>query len=574
MESTALLLITSSMSVMFGWQPMPDTDSMEGGQKIEYIVQIEPELLATLKEGQSIPITSDIPDDIGPIGRIRIVVGREDLPKQNLVTRFKPWPKTLSLGKRSLERSLEKTAREGLVETQFTVPSVQSSSSGRYAKQTASNNQILPPRGNTRGNSAAANPLGRALQQGAQQGTQQGRDLTADVKQQILPPADQLFGPSAAGSQGVQNAIDNTTNQFRRGLQRGVEQVADRAGQHLHDAVNHGGHGGHDAHDAIDPFGRSQGAGSKPSSSEHSILHGEQNRNLNTILPPSTPKGQRIDQPLQRQRPQLQPQQHLHSEPPANFADSRGDTNPTNRPGTFNVPGPSINNDSRPPATTTQNTPPLNRYDNPNDQPPARSLQRNSQWPNRPSGRDAFDLVNRPKENTSQQYPNNRQPRLSASSNGTEGPQFPDAGFSGTGSQPSSHHPDGTRWNNHPATPEIRRDMMFEEPLGRGMQTANNSQGYQEQAAARPPRSNRPLNTQPQDFGRNQNRANTAYNSMTNENTGPNSNKSLFPVVLSWILLSGSVIGNLYLFMGYRDVRNKYQGVVHGNSGRRGRYDD
>jgi len=32
---------------------------------------------------------------------------------------------------------------------------------------------------------------------------------------------------------------------------------------------------------------------------------------------------------------------------------------------------------------------------------------------------------------------------------------------------------------------------------------------------------------------------------------------------LSWVLLSGSGAGNLYLFWSFWDVRNKYRGLVH-----------
>ena len=38
--------------------------------------------------------------------------------------------------------------------------------------------------------------------------------------------------------------------------------------------------------------------------------------------------------------------------------------------------------------------------------------------------------------------------------------------------------------------------------------------------------------------------------------------KAWFPLVLAWVLLSGSGAGNLYLFWSYLDVRKKYQGAV------------
>jgi hypothetical protein len=85
MDGAALLLLVSGVGVGFGWQPMPD-----GSQRYEYVVQVERELAATLAAGQSIPIVADIPPEVQPIGRIRVVVGREELPRQRLVTHLKP----------------------------------------------------------------------------------------------------------------------------------------------------------------------------------------------------------------------------------------------------------------------------------------------------------------------------------------------------------------------------------------------------------------------------------------------------------------------------------------------------
>jgi len=219
MEASLLVLVAlkmafaSSLSVMFGWQPMPD-----GSPKVEYIVQIEPELLATLQTGLSIPITSDIPDDIGPIGRIRIVVGRDELPRQNIVTHFKPWPgKKTHAGQPHTVQLSEGQPREGLVETQFTVQPVQSSGAGRYSSK-ASTGPILPPGGsNPSGNSAAVttNPVNLPLQQEAQQAP----TWRADEKLPIFPPTGNRPLADVHLGQNVQNAIDHSATQLSHGLQ-------------------------------------------------------------------------------------------------------------------------------------------------------------------------------------------------------------------------------------------------------------------------------------------------------------------------------------------------------------------
>ncbi len=86
MEAAALLLLVAGVGgVDFGWQPMPD-----GSLRYEYLVQIEPEMLESLAEGRSIPIAGDAPDEVHPIARVRVTVGRGALPRQLLATRRKP----------------------------------------------------------------------------------------------------------------------------------------------------------------------------------------------------------------------------------------------------------------------------------------------------------------------------------------------------------------------------------------------------------------------------------------------------------------------------------------------------
>ncbi|NOZ40635.1 MAG: hypothetical protein GXP24_10480 [Planctomycetes bacterium] len=571
MESTLLLAlalkmaVASSMGVMFGWQPMPDDASNGGTPKIEYIVQIEPELAATLQAGHSIPITSDIPDDIGPIGRIRIVVGREELPRQKLVTHFKPWPVKLSLEGQSREGQ----SREGIVETQLNVPPVQRSGSGRYGPQAASNNAIFPPGSNVPNSGAAntANPLGRTLQHGAQQ----AKNFAAEVKQPILPPTgNQLFGNGGFSGQGVQNAIGNTANQLQKGLQqgleRGVQQVADRAGQGLRQAVGDVGQG---ARDAANNFGRSLLPPSSPPQDGHAQANqtragqtrtghdqaghnhaNGQSQSPATILPLNSPtagqanngfpsaKGRRIDQPIQPIQPRRQ--QAALGAPPANFAGSSPTgTNPNSRSDQLDASW-----------SSTTNIPPASRYANQTNQAPASK----SQWPSEThGGRDAFDLANRP--------PDNRQPQNTLGV-GMDGPQLLPLQ-----TQPASQQNASTRWlTNQPATPEIRKEML-DQPASSGMQTASNEQDNQRQTVARQSYGNSPIDTQPRDYSQRQD---------SNNDLLGNAPKSdpVFPLLLSWVLLTGSGAGNALLWWSYLDVRNKYRGVVQGTPSRRDRYDD
>ena len=71
MVTAVCMALVAAMGVGFGWQPMPD-----GSPRYEYIVEIEPEMLQSLAAGRSIPIVSDVPQGVGPIARVRVVVGR------------------------------------------------------------------------------------------------------------------------------------------------------------------------------------------------------------------------------------------------------------------------------------------------------------------------------------------------------------------------------------------------------------------------------------------------------------------------------------------------------------------
>jgi hypothetical protein len=69
----APLLVALALGVDVGWKPLP-----EGG--LEYIIQIEPELLNSLRSGQT--ISSDVPLVLRDIRRYRIQVGDGRLPQE------------------------------------------------------------------------------------------------------------------------------------------------------------------------------------------------------------------------------------------------------------------------------------------------------------------------------------------------------------------------------------------------------------------------------------------------------------------------------------------------------------
>ena len=79
MDAAMLLTILAIAGVNFGWQAASD-----GSAGYEYIVQVEPEQIDAIKRGDSIPIESNIPPDVTPIRKVRVVVGRGELPRAPL----------------------------------------------------------------------------------------------------------------------------------------------------------------------------------------------------------------------------------------------------------------------------------------------------------------------------------------------------------------------------------------------------------------------------------------------------------------------------------------------------------
>lgn len=77
MHGIALLLTAAAIGVEYGWQPGDD------GQ-LEYIIQIEPEMVKTLSQGE-VDLLSDIPAELLPhIKRFRIRVGTGAVPRVGL----------------------------------------------------------------------------------------------------------------------------------------------------------------------------------------------------------------------------------------------------------------------------------------------------------------------------------------------------------------------------------------------------------------------------------------------------------------------------------------------------------
>ncbi|MDZ4658602.1 MAG: hypothetical protein SH868_13580 [Bythopirellula sp.] len=469
------LSFVAVMGIVCGWQPMPD-----GSPSYECVVQLEPELVNSLKRGESIPLSVEVPEHIRPISRIRITVGNGSVPQQTLVTNFKPWPAD------------EKQPREGVVETQYTT---------NNGYQQPANGQILPV------NEAISNTQD-AFARSLQNGGQAVRDTINEATQDILPPD---------AGQSISNAVDRAGQQLGNNL----KNVGDSATADIRQLFG------------TEPVAGSAGQIMPPGSAN---TQNYDNRQPQQQIPPidsgtATNSRRRLDQPISSSPTNSSPVGNWQSSVPgvANQPKAAGNTaNPNLQNG---------NRYSAAPSFTQSNGSILPQ----NNTPPGSAPQNNQV--------DRYGNVLQPQilgvaTADSRSVPGTVEPRANS------GPSFPPFTPT-TGNQQSPITPTPTQASS---TPEIRRDML-NQPANAAIQGANGLPIGQQPVA-----SPQTVSTQP---------APTSFNWDTKPQpqqpaaqtpatpTGP-----VFPLLLSWVLLSGSGAGNLYLFWSYLDVRNKYRDLV------------
>lgn len=520
MDTASLLVMFSSLGVMFGWQPMPD-DS----ESYEYIVQLDPELIATLDEGQSIPISSDIPEDIGPIRRVRIVVGRGEVPRQQLVTQLKP------ISEEAAER-----LHEDIVEAQYRVPPVESDQKPRYPVKQAVQNEVVPPQSN--GSSAFA--------QAIQRGARQSREL-ADQAREILPPE-------------AQENLDNSLRNVGQQARATTEQLFGKESQGSSTVDEDPSDQAPSRYDryAQNPSNRRQilpqnGGGNR---------YGEDSSN-DAIMPPTDSDSPSAYNP----RPDFQNDRSADAQPNEQWSASTGSgseltfgqnnsSDDAKGQGGFEAPWPvnEANSQTQRATQTNGNTEAGSgtspRYGNSPRYTPVNH-----------DGGSSPDLANRVAS-----------PANSRDADG--GPQFP-ANNSSAGDNTASTTTERLGFPAGSNTPEIRREML-EQPADADLTTASG-----DAVASSPPPSAQQQISNRQTSETTPNEDRLAYSNVDSKqeqdsgsqfektnSTMSSASGSVFPLVLSWVLLSGSGAGNLYLFWSYLDLRNKYRGLIHSGPGR------
>jgi hypothetical protein len=204
MDAATLLLAVVIAGVNFGWQPTSD-----GSAGYEYVVQVEPELVDVMQRGESVPIESNIPPDVTPIRKVRIVVGRGDLPRTPL-------------------RHTSLAGQAGWTPDRYPAASTNTSNYDRYPTSAGTS-------------ATGASPPPSVLDRTQTAITETGSALTDGVQAGMRSANEQL---SRAGSQ-VMNETQNAAQQFGQqmqsagnGLRNATEQTLDATGNQIRQAGN------------------------------------------------------------------------------------------------------------------------------------------------------------------------------------------------------------------------------------------------------------------------------------------------------------------------------------------------
>jgi hypothetical protein len=268
------LSLISATGIVCGWQPMPD-----GSASYECVVQLEPEMVEAIKHGESIPLSVDVPEHVQPIRRIRITVGKNELPKQSLAN-YKPWPEA------------DKKSRDGVIETQF------STNNNGYNQPTAQQ-QV----------NQAYNNVQDAFARSLQNGGRAVGDAVNQATQDILPPDP---------GRSVSDAVNRAGQQLGDNLQ----QVGDSVQSDIRQMF-----GSEPAGDEILPPSDSRSAAS--------------NNNRQEILPAETPatngSRRRLDQPITAN------QNNEWQSTANNGTGTSAGVNNNSQRGVFNAPWPDTN---------------------------------------------------------------------------------------------------------------------------------------------------------------------------------------------------------------------------------------
>lgn len=580
MDGAALLALFAAVG--FGWQPMPD-----GSERYEYIVQVDEELAATIASGKSIPIVGEVPEGIHPIGRVRLVIGDDALPRERLVTRLKP---------------VVDASAKGASGTAQAAPAGKSADKSIVVR---GQNATAPY--NPYAAAPAPAPSGSQLFESASTAATQAwnENVAAPASQAIANAGQNLQDQIGAAAQ---QQYDNAANQ----LQQGVNNL----GQNLQNSASSLGNR---SKGIVDELGRS--LTQQPAATGRSVRNQANATPLTAVAPPATGAAASASPyngaPYNNGATAAPVTDWNSNVPPA--------TNPLRQDASVLPPAQAQTQQQAPDANEWNGQPNQNAFPpgpplaqpNPNafagGQPAPAAAAPPSSF-GTPSAADAGAEWNNAPEltNTATAPPaasgNGFGNPSAAGNNGTlaEGdpwrgvpdPQAPvtsgAAAPSLAGGQPAPFGGAGANWPGasggasptggntnlavsppHIAAPEIREGMLGQSPnrplegagslatapTGTGATNVSTNGGATPSVTRdivfpnKQPSSTNPAGQQPNN--------NSHLATQPNATTGaPASGDNAVVTLVAWVLLFGSVFGNLYLFWSYLDVRQKYRSLV------------
>jgi hypothetical protein len=592
MDGAALFALIAAVG--FGWQPMPD-----GSERYEYIVQVDEELAATLASGKSIPIVGEVPDDIRPIGRVRVVIGDGAPPRERMVKRLKPVV-AATTGQPAL------AAEESIV-----VRGQNAVGSADYNRYGAVPQQLSQQA------AATANAVTNAATEAWNSGSTPAPSSQA-LFDNAVATGQQAWNDNVAGpaTNAVNNAAQNLQTQVGNSVQQGFNSASNQLQQNAQSAATALGDR---TSNVIDQLRNPQAR--QPAATSRDIRN--QPTPLSAVAPPATGSA-------------------ATGVPPAVYGDSQpgnswnqNDLPPATSPLQSNVqaPAPSAtggnawnNTAATPfpaaPPLASQGTGGFNNTGNGATQPSSTQFPQQQQQPNgapaatewnndnfaagQPANNGTGVGTNGATNNPWQAVADPRVPAAAAGSTMATGapPQTgnfanePARPYGGVNSQWLGDSPlpttpplasetnlagNGSTFSPpNLATPTVIADMMNQNPnrpldevagaTGNptGTPATHASTGQTAPPATmnrdpfNTPRPNQQTNGQLAGTGPSgaQPTAPTNTNGAANAATAAGGRDNAFIALVAWVMLFGSAFGNLYLFWSYLDVRQKYRSLV------------
>lgn len=606
MDTAALLLLISSLGANLGWQP-----AAEGQAGYDILIQVEQQSLDNLvfttqqRERLKRKLRATLPRDIAPIQAIRFISHEDDLPRRRRMVALKPLLQ-------SDQESPKRLSRQGLKLTQYNGPIAGAGENSRYGNSSAANfDPYAKPSVNGQ-QAAARNPFSPqdALAEEARQAGQnltrysqeqlgqfqnqaaRGIDSTVntardsvnntlrDIQAAPRVQAQELFGGQQADSQVASRPLERLAQPLREGVDRlddRVRTATDNLGDRTRQLFDHLGRPiqrltGREESQQVNPlrtedprvaypagdprYGQSatqqpfQGWSQQPTNQQGAVdprLLAERDAQGYRAV-----RGERLDQPIDTREVGRWPNSQTETQYNEQYRRSAEDTYW--------------------PRTADQRNPQQDRW--PQDRLaanadggryPAGDASKQDDWPQYDKTpynatpydrRDPTDLANRRNE---ARFTTTGDSGVDRGSAWDDGPTLADPNF-------NSGNRAADSWANRtPANvPELRK----------GMSEDVAAQEQQDDPFSEP----RDFTYQPQGEYPSRGVNNRGYDSsgqdprLTNVNSQATTEKQdIVSAILAWVLFSGSLAGNFYLWWSYLDVRSKYSHIVRESSRSLGR---